>query len=216
MIVELLGPSGVGKTTLAHVLLRALEQEGWHSLADELSSIRRPITLPEFNEAEAMMLELRLYNLLKHKPLAMDLICEISLFHHHMTFQAYRRLHPTPKRYLSDEHIAQLFIEELNYLIEHRPDHAASFLADRAFIYLSRSPEKIVKNLKLRTLSGEYRSFAHKKSDQDLLGSIEWFEEKMPALISFFSEINTPFICIDMDQSNNEEIILDFLKSLSS
>lgn len=215
LIVEFMGPTGVGKTTASRSILARLNGTEWQSLNDHIETPRRRITPPEFNETESLLLELRLANLLSAGMRPNDLLHTLFVEYQHMSFEVQNRHFPSDNLYVACEHIFQLFIAEMNFLILHKPENLHALLEDRAFVFMTRPISAILSNVKQRRASGEYRAFANGASDQQLLQSINWFVSRAPSLKNFIKKNGRPFIEVNLEDKDAEDKITAFLEALA-
>jgi len=172
----------------------------WQALAGLLDAAAFRQPPPKFNAMERQLLELRLSNLLACKPNAMEVYDRTSTYYAHMSAAVDFRNNRLPSHLLADEHLFQLFVQEMIYIAEVEPLLLTQVLQNRAFVVLTRNENVILANQKQRAALGEFRAFIERESDEQRRQGVEWFNKKMPPILALFKRHNTPFVEIDLDQ----------------
>jgi hypothetical protein len=200
ILVELLGPRGIGKTTLVETYMNTQNKDGWQSLSAHLGRSTQPITPLDLNALEQQLLELRLANILNgNKPTALELYHSVSNCYQHMAATVDFRRNGIKTQFLADEHLFQLFVQEFGYVLVTSPEVVVPLLKDRAFAILTRNENAIFANQKQREAYGVYRPFYSRESEEQQRSGTLFFNQFMPKFLEFLKTTHTPFIEINLD-----------------
>jgi hypothetical protein len=217
MIVEFFAPSGTGKTRLLNGIIQKGLPPTWHVLTKyALNENAGTINPPDFDQFETVLLEMRLANLLQRKITPLELYHLVNLAHTHMAVQVSHRRKKLPQNLLLDEHLFQLFLQEIFTLIVKFPSHLAPLLQQRAVVFVTNSEEKIMANIKSRARTSEYKPLVADRTDNELLARMRGFQSGARTVLKFLKTQNVPVLEIDLSQSDGVDATSLFIQSLSN
>ena len=217
LIIEFMGPSGIGKTTLFNEIWR-YHKKKWFSKNDivllkEKNDIDPFSIFDDFNSTlyekllwKKFFLTFQGDRLLKTKVSLYEFYrkqIEIDIFVSH---------YKLPKGLLSDDGICGNFLEEVIYILLKTKENDAllyeikKFFSNRSIVYFHANPSIIIDHLKQRSIdkpnsNNDYYSFYGPDIDSFVQNMIDKFE----ILINLLEDMNIPIIKIDMKNESRVE-----------
>jgi hypothetical protein len=156
-IVEMIGPSGIGKSTLLKSLSQTAGCPPWLDLPqagqEELAKSRATPT--PWKPADLFLLERKLTNTLAEQFNVLHRYQHLHNRYRRLHFDVLLRENPRNGVFLDDDHICHLFTTELVALGQVEPDLFKEFMTGRAFVFLKLSPIQILKNIRAMPNRGD-------------------------------------------------------------
>ena len=219
LIVELIGPSGVGKTHLVNRLRDAGRLQGWQSIreASALLEAETPATdmCSEFLQQNMLEEQMSWFkaNCPQHE---VDL--SRPLLEEHIRADILIEKSTRDFKILADEHLFQIFCGQVLKLAINQREVFRRTLQCRAFIFVFDTAGKILRNTWLRQQAGVWRPMLGGVGDDRLHKRTEWFFSYMNKMAGLIAAENGRQIHLDLavDESELDSTVVKFLQALSS
>ena len=218
-IVELIGPSGIGKSTLLKALSQSTQSPPWLDLVaagrEELAKPRTSAT--PWAPADLFLLDRKLTNTLAEQFNVLHRYQHLHNRYNRLHYDVLLRENPRNGVFVDDDHVCHLFTTELVALGQVEPDLFRTFMAGRAFIFLKLPASQILRNIRARERSGIGRAGVTGVSDAAILARTQQRLEDSVMLSALVGELGLPQILVDLEepQADNLQKMIGFLKTLT-
>lgn len=219
LIVELIGPSGIGKSTFLRNLRARGGLEAWPDLISVMNQRLsvNPNPPAAWQPEDLFLLDRKLTN---------TLVEQFNVLHRYQHLQnRYRRMHydvilrgtNQPHQILDDDHVCHLFTPEVVSLAQTDSQGFSRFIGNRAFIFLKRPAVSILSNIRARELAGEGRAGVSGVSDAVIVARTRARIEDARALKGICRLLGAPVLSVNLDESLeiNHDKVGTFLNELS-
>ncbi|MGO3182955.1 MAG: shikimate kinase [Aequorivita sp.] len=170
LIVEFMGPSGVGKTTLRDFYLKHHKFPFKGEMMTEKDLKKYDLKLDESNMGKVEIYELLFSAKLKELSEAQDSFIKtnrrLNLFYNSLKIDFFIRNYLSEKQVFLDQHVFKFFANDFIQLKE--TEQKQEFLRNRIIIYCKASPEKIMEYIEKRNRTDTTRP-VHQNRDSKLL-----------------------------------------------
>lgn len=211
-LIELSGPTGVGKTTLFRRLEPSIRTRGYLSLDEAVTRVLRRSADPSlrFPAAAQFLLDRRLARAAASSARPVDKYPELDF--------AYRRLlnsfmlnhHLPDSTIVDDDPVSHLFMQELLQLADAAPQGLRSALPKRAFVFLKRAPDTILANRLARLRTGVSRwGFSGTEDREPVLEDIERALAAFGKLADTLDSAGYPVLVLDLDACGPDTLLRD-------
>ena len=219
LIVELIGPSGVGKTHLVNRLRDAGRLQGWQSIREASALLESETPAPDMcgEYFQLKMLEEQISWFKANCPQH-----EVDLFMpvHEAYIRADILIEKSTRDFkiLADEHLFHIFCGQVLNLAVNQREVLQRTLRNRAFIFVFDTAENILKNTRLRQQAGVWRPRMGGVGDDQLRERTEWYFSYMNQMAGMIAAENGRQIHLDLagDESKLDSTVVNFLQALSS
>lgn len=200
-IIEFIGPSGVGKTTLCKELLRTRGAgDRWRSASEALRYGGGERSEDDtVNKKYEQLLQLKLEQVCTmNSPYAIRF--EVLSYFHRVVVQEKEFNRELAKAdVVLDEGICHNFMEELLKLHELDPVSLAALIAKRIVINCVGNPSNVVARIRSREAQGRLMALHREKDNDELLAMIKLEMEQKKELVRVLREFHVP--CLEVDVS---------------
>lgn len=222
-IIELTGPSGVGKTTLFRAIQPAIEARGYLGFDRAVTEALRRAPAPRIRVpmASQFLLDRRLTRAAEQRTPPMDRYVELQYSYRKLLNSVLLQDHLAEATVIDDDPISHLFMPELLALATTDPEGLSKALPRRAFVLLKRRPGSILENRMKRLAAQEHRpGFLVPRNREAALRDIEGELETYVRLAEHLSITGAPLLSLDLDEigpqtaRNDLEAFIDTLDRL--
>ncbi len=195
-IVEMLGPSGVGKTTLAKAVLERMSASGW---TDQYAAFERsqmdgggwpPPSLALHRHLLALKRAGRL------RPSRHTEIEEVETFQ--ITMELAISVNTPAALVLADEFLLMHFMQEFKALAKTEPSVAASLLSYRHIVFVRNDPRTNLRQFLERKQDGIERPYIDTMSETEFLSYSHGFDAEMMAFRDILTQAGATSTVIDL------------------
>jgi hypothetical protein len=208
-IVEFVGPSGVGKSTLVELLLRQEKLHRWKNYQNFVLTQTENLDLRkhELHGTHKLIWDRKfagnnVTNQNLNQP-SSEATYLMELLQHDQLLQS-----TTEKPFiLLEENVLQNFLEEHYWIAKHHRNKCLSYLSGRAFILITDHPHNISKRFRQRKLSGVERPWLDERDEEPLQLQ---FREHQSALLNFLQhneDLGYNWFAIDMALGTDQALI---------
>jgi len=210
-IVEFIGSSGIGKSGLLRTILQSGQDRNWSTL-DEAARNRQ--IAPRFSSWEVFLLEGKLRAVLATKGISVvEIYGILPFFLNKLAVDSVLRPEFDARKIVDGDPLFNNFSAEIIELAERDRAAFMALVRNRAFVFLSARPDRILRNVRERQMRGEYRIAMTDASDADVLAKVRGHIEKLQQIRALVSGTGNPFIEIDFDYSEpgHERPVAEFI-----
>lgn len=151
LIIAFIGPSGVGKTTLRNHYLKQRKAKFSHKLLSprEIGLLKQRYTI-KLNNTHEYLLKIKIKSVAEREISGEEMLKRIMDYKYHLDLDVILNSQFENCIFLLDQHIFQIFIDIFQHVSFQTLQSDLNLKRNRAFIFCTASPSKIVKNVKNR------------------------------------------------------------------
>lgn len=210
-IVEIIGPSGIGKSGLLRTLLESGQERNWMTL-DEAARNRQ--IAPKFSDWEVFLLDRKLRDVLATQGISVvEIYGILPFFLNKLAVDSVLRPEFGTRRIVDGDPLFNNYAAAIIDLAKLDKAAFTALVRNRAFVFLNARPERILRNIRERQKRGEYRIAMTATSDADVLAKVRRHIESLLQIRDLLSATGNPFIEIDFDFSEpgHERPVAEFI-----
>lgn len=205
-IVELIGPSGIGKSRFLKDQRSLGGLDNWPDLITAIDRVFVSSPAPKANwlPEDLFLLERKLTNTLAEQFNILNRYQHLQNRYRRLHYDVLLRGHSVGYTILDDDHVGHLFTAELVSLAQVDPKAFQRFIQNRAFVFLTRSPQNILRNVRAREAAGEGRAGVSGVSDAVILARTRARLADALALQEICKVLKIPQVSIDLDKTDGD------------
>jgi hypothetical protein len=211
-IIEILGPPGVGKSSLRRRLMQGNPGRAWDSRKEAIEKISG---LPKLSKADRFVLKKKVGRvLLQERPGLYDAFVRVRSSWRCLYKDTLMRTLYVDRDMVSDDSLCHYFLPEL--LVLAREDGAAfsQLCRNRKFVVLNSSPALIAQNVRHREHRGVYRTGVSSSTDGALMRRAENYNANLRSFVDLCRMHGIPYMAFDYE--NNTDIDADVLRFINA
>lgn len=215
-IVEMVGPSGVGKTTLAKAVLERMSASGWQSQYDAL---RKVLGNNMMWPSPTVSLHRHLLGLKYHDgahPPEHPVIRETEMWQINMELACSVNL--PEALVLADEFVVMHFMRQFIDLAQTDRTSALALLAFRQVIFLRNEPQRNLAQFRTRQQQGIARPYIDDMTDDAFIAYAQAFDAEMMAFRRLLTEAGGTSTVLDLRAGDDDCVAAccDFLTQVAN